>query len=87
MLQGTLGQDGPEQQQQVPPHLVPHARTGRALAVSLASCGLYGGAAISMNFVNKASLRMLPLPHALLLLQMMATLLVLHCLQVLRGFV
>ena len=58
------------------------ARSQRALVMALSAAGLYGAAAISMNFVNKASLHVYPLPNALLLLQMVATLLVLAPLQV-----
>ncbi|GFR52719.1 hypothetical protein Agub_g15272, partial [Astrephomene gubernaculifera] len=46
--------------------------------LGIGSAVLYGTTAVSMNFVNKAAMQMLPLPNAVMVLQMLATLLILH---------
>ncbi|KAK9797084.1 hypothetical protein WJX73_006121 [Symbiochloris irregularis] len=62
-------------------------RAASSVAEALGAAVLYGAAAISMNFINKASLRVYPLPQTLLLLQMGATLLVLLTLQMSRWVI
>lgn len=59
------------------PKLPSPSQAQGAMMLALSAACLYGAAAISMNFINKASLHVYPLPNALLLLQMLATLLAL----------
>ncbi|KXZ51117.1 hypothetical protein GPECTOR_14g98 [Gonium pectorale] len=46
--------------------------------LGIGSAILYGTVAVSMNFVNKASMQMLPLPNVVMVMQMVATTLLLH---------
>ncbi|GLC35856.1 hypothetical protein PLESTB_000512900 [Pleodorina starrii] len=46
--------------------------------LGIGSAVLYGTVAVSMNFVNKASMQMLPLPNVVMVMQMVATFLILH---------
>ncbi|GIL72333.1 hypothetical protein Vretimale_3998 [Volvox reticuliferus] len=46
--------------------------------LGIGSALLYGTVAVSMNFVNKASMQMLPLPNVVMVMQMVATFLMLH---------
>ncbi|PNW70042.1 hypothetical protein CHLRE_17g703250v5 [Chlamydomonas reinhardtii] len=46
--------------------------------LGIGSAVLYGCTAVSMNFVNKASMQMLPLPNVVMVGQMVATFLLLH---------
>ncbi|KAG2483882.1 hypothetical protein HYH03_017276 [Edaphochlamys debaryana] len=46
--------------------------------IGIGSAILYGTVAVSMNFVNKASMQMLPLPNCVMVLQMAATAALLH---------
>ncbi|GLI68594.1 hypothetical protein VaNZ11_013064 [Volvox africanus] len=46
--------------------------------LGIGSAILYGTVAVSMNFVNKASMQMLPLPNVVMVMQMVSTFMILH---------
>ncbi|PNH10960.1 UDP-N-acetylglucosamine/UDP-glucose/GDP-mannose transporter [Tetrabaena socialis] len=46
--------------------------------LGLGAAVLYGFTAVSMNFVNKASMQMMPLPNVVMVIQMVATFLILQ---------